>query len=352
MLRQRWCAGCYVSYKTSLQIDEHKKYVELDIDALKQISRPWTPRWWSCQWWLHISQQLGIIPFGKFEEEIKGFQVNVVPFPQCINTIAIPIDRNHNGCFCKLTGACIGPSWLLVPPSFLLQISQKPNLFPLSLNLIAWLLVSYISSRFKGTGMISLPFWRLPNKYCTLRRMEIKSYVWIWFDGIGSLSTTIHILPMTPLTWESSILFDWHWFKVEEKEDYLDIPQCSQWKAKLTWGVVASSSGSTFPLETDDACFVKYVLSGRCRSTQAGAKDVVWRVDSPSMAGRIAWIARIGPQPHSNPPYCVFWPIWTMSKNEEHFLLDIAIAQKRQQLVLLILGNKPIIAKCFLTSFW
>ena len=31
MLRQRWCAGCYVSYKTSLQIDEHKKYVELDI---------------------------------------------------------------------------------------------------------------------------------------------------------------------------------------------------------------------------------------------------------------------------------------------------------------------------------
>ena len=51
----------------------------------------------------------------------------------------------------------------------------------------------------------------------------------------------------------------------------------------------------------DDACFVKYVLSGRCRSTQAGAKDVVWRVDSPSMAGRIAWIARIGPQPHSNP---------------------------------------------------
>ena len=134
---------------------------------------------------------------------------------------------------------------------------------------------------------------------------------------------------------------------VEEEEEYLDITQCSQWKAKLTWGVVASSSGSTFPHETDDACFVKYVLSGRCRSTQAGAKDVVWRVDSPSMAGRIAWIARIGPQPHSNPPYCVFWPIWTMSKNEEHFLLDIAIAQKSQQLVLLILGNKPNNCKMF-----
>ena len=139
--------------------------------------------------------------------------------------------------------------------------------------------------------------------------------------------------------------------EVEEEEEYLDIPQCSQWKAKLTWGVVASSSGSTFPHETDDACFVKYVLSGRCRSTQAGAKDVVWRVDSPSMAGRIAWIARIGPQPHSNPPYCVFWPIWTMSKNEEHFLLDIAIAQKSQQLVLLILGNKPNNCKMFLTYF-
>ena len=65
-----------------------------------------------------------------------------------------------------------------------------------------------------------------------------------------------------------------------------------------------------------DACFVKYVLSGRAGARQPGAKDVVWRVDRQSMDGRIG---RIGPQPHPNPLYWVFCQIWTMSKNEEYF---------------------------------